>query len=162
MWNWITINKNSAINYQIRISPEDLLLTLRIWKSAEPITTNRNMPRTIGPIWILSSFFYIINDHTVDFFLSKLDDECLSLLSFISWSFAYIRFLVPLHNMPYIINTNIELIILSFSFLIKFIFWNIIVNTFGWLWLVSGREMWILSEKQQIMSRWLLALIIFL
>lgn len=35
---------------QIRISPELLLLTLKIWNKAEPTTTNKKIPNTIGPI----------------------------------------------------------------------------------------------------------------
>lgn len=59
---------------QMRISEEDLLAMLKIWKSADPTTTKRKIPNIMGPICIFSSFFYHYAFITLDalLFLYKL------------------------------------------------------------------------------------------
>ena len=82
---------------QIKISLDDLLAMLKIWKRAEPTTTNKKTPNMIGPIFDFYSFFWFTNLITPlrTPFFSRLSEWCFSLLSFICWSFAWITKILP-------------------------------------------------------------------
>lgn len=41
--------RNNEILIQIKISLGDLFATLNIWNKADPTTTNKKIPNTIGP-----------------------------------------------------------------------------------------------------------------
>ena len=42
---------------QISISSVEELVVFKIWKRVDPRMTNRKIPKSHGPIWLLYSFF---------------------------------------------------------------------------------------------------------
>jgi hypothetical protein len=60
--------QNTTHKDQISTSPDPPDPALKIWKSADPTTTNRKIASTTGPIVILSYFFYIAAKvHSISF-----------------------------------------------------------------------------------------------
>jgi hypothetical protein len=78
------------------------LVTLRIWKRAEPMTTNRKMPSIMGPTCDFSSLFCVIYIITVRLFFTlprlSMLEAWISLFIFIVWSLGYIMLLLPLRE----------------------------------------------------------------
>jgi hypothetical protein len=96
---WMIITGTCNVKHHDRIVSLLWLVTLRIWKRAEPMTTNRKMPSIIGPTCDFSSplcVTYFITDKLF-FTLPRLSmlEAWMSLFIFMVWSLGCIKLFLP-------------------------------------------------------------------